>query len=174
MMEDNLFDRLHLKKGSLVLDASCGARIVALHLAKRGLLASCIDVVDRHVRWAKQNTHSHGFDNAITVKKMDYHHLDDFPDDLFDGVYTMETFMHATDPEQAPREFFRVLKPGGSIALYEYGHRNPSNAPEDIRTSLEIINKYSSMPSNGRFEQGVLQGMIRRLASKTSRSKISL
>jgi sterol 24-C-methyltransferase len=159
-MEDNLFDRLHLEKGSLVLDAGCGAGLVALHLAKRGLRVSCIDVVDRHIGWAKQNVHSRGFDDAITVRKMDYHHLDGFADGTFDGAYTMETFVHATDPEQALREFFRVLKPGGSIALYEYDHSNLSKAPEDIKASIEIINKYTSMPSNARFEQGVLERMM--------------
>jgi sterol 24-C-methyltransferase len=138
-MEDNLFDRLHLEKGSLVLDAGCGAGLVALHLARRGLRVSCIDVV---------------------VQKMDYHHLDGFAEGTFDGAYTMETFVHATDPEQALGEFFRVLKPGGSIALYEYDHSNLNKAPEDIRTSIEIINKYTSMPSNARFEQGVLQRMM--------------
>jgi len=159
-MEDNLFDRLRLQKGSLVLDAGCGAGLVAIHLAKRGLRVSCIDVVDRHVRWATENAHSHGFDDAITVRKMDYHHLDGFAECTFDGAYTMETFVHATDPEQALGEFFRVLKPGGSIALYEYDHSNLSKAPENIKESIELINKYTSMPSNARFEQGVLQRMM--------------
>lgn len=159
-MEDNLFDRLHLEKDSLVLDAGCGAGLVALHLARRGLRVSCIDVVDRHVGWAKNNAHSHGFDDVITVQKMDYHHLDGFAEGTFDGAYTMETFVHATDPEQALSEFFRVLKPGGSIALYEYDHSNLNKAPEDLRKSIEIINEYTSMPANARFEQGVLQHMM--------------
>lgn len=118
-MEDNLFDRLHLEKGALALDAGCGAGLIALHLTERGLRVSCIDVVDNHIRWAKQNVHSHGFDEAIMVRKIDYHQLDGFAKGTFDGAYTMETFLHAMDPEQALREFFRILKPG-STALYEY------------------------------------------------------
>jgi hypothetical protein len=35
-----------------------------------------------------------------------------------------------------------------------------SNAPEDIKTSIEIINRYASMPSNARFEQGVLERLM--------------
>lgn len=159
-MEDHLFDTLHLEKGSLVLDAGCGIGNVAIHMAKRGLRVSCIDVVDRHIKRAKRNIHGNGLDNVITVQKMDYHHLDGFADGTFDGAYTMETFVHATDPELALSEFFRVLKPGGSIALYEYDHNNLSKAPEEIRTSMEKINKYASMPSNARFEQGVLQRMM--------------
>jgi sterol 24-C-methyltransferase len=112
-MEDNLFDRLHQEKGALVLDAGCRAGLVALHLAEHGLRVSCIDIVDKHTRWAKQNVHSHGFDEAIMVRKMDYHQLDGFAKCTFDGAYTVETFVHATDPEQALREFFRALKPRG-------------------------------------------------------------
>ncbi len=159
-MEDHLFDTLHLEKGSMVLDAGCGVAHVAIHMAKRGLRVSCIDVVDRHISRAKRNIHANGFDDAITVRKMDYHHLDGFVDGTFDGAYTMETFVHATDPELALSEFFRVLKPGGSIALYEYDNNNLINAPEDIRASIEQINKYAAMPSNARFEQGVLQRMM--------------
>jgi len=159
-MEYHLFNTLHLEKSSLVLDAGCGVAHVAIHMARRGLRVSCIDVVDRHVSRAKRNVHANGFDAAITVQKMDYHHLDGFADGAFDGAYTMETFVHATDPELALRGFFRVLKPGGSIALYEYDHKNLGKAPEDIRTSIEQINKYTAMPSNARFEQGVLQRMM--------------
>ncbi|RDW80689.1 hypothetical protein BP5796_05387 [Coleophoma crateriformis] len=159
-MEDHLFDTLHLKKGSLVLDAGCGVGHVAIHMARRGLQVSCIDVVERHISRAKRNIHANGFDGTITVRKMDYHHLESFSDNTFDGAYTMETFVHATDPELALSEFFRVLKPGGSIALYEYDHNNVSKAPEDIKTSLDQINKYAAMPSNARFSKGVLQSMM--------------
>jgi sterol 24-C-methyltransferase len=41
---------------------------------------------------------------------MGYHHLDGFTDDTFDGTYTMETFAHATDPEVALAQLYRVLK----------------------------------------------------------------
>ncbi|KAE8450722.1 hypothetical protein EG329_006067 [Mollisiaceae sp. DMI_Dod_QoI] len=160
-MEDHLFGNLNLQKGALVLDAGCGVGLVAIHMAELGLRVSCIDVVDRHITRAKANVHSSGFDGTVTVQKMDYHHLDGFADGTFDGAYTMETFVHATDPELALREFFRVMKPGGSIAFYEYDHDNLSKAPRDIRDSIDEINKYASMPSNARFKQGVLQQMMK-------------
>jgi sterol 24-C-methyltransferase len=57
----------------------------------------------------------------VTVTNGDYHHLERFEGEggCFDGVYTMETFIHATEPEVAAAELFRVLKPGGSVAQYE-------------------------------------------------------
>jgi len=159
-MEDHLFHSLRLQKGSLVLDAGCGVGHVAIHMAELGLRVFCIDVVNRHIRRAKRNVHAHGFAKAISVQKMDYHHLDGFADSTFDGLYTMETFVHATDPELALSEFLRVLKPGGTIALYEYDH-DLSKAPRDIKDSMQEINKYTAMPSNARFSKGKLQQMLK-------------
>jgi sterol 24-C-methyltransferase len=159
-MEDHLFDTLGLKKGAEVLDAGCGYAHVAIHLARRGLRVHGIDVVDRHIEKGRRNAKAAGLEATVSVQKMDYHHLDVFADKTFDGAYTMETFVHATDPEQALSEFYRVLKPGGTLALYEYDHSNLNAAPNDIKISMEQINQYASMPSNARFDKGVLQKML--------------
>lgn len=53
----------------------------------------------------------------IEIRLMNYHYLDGLADESFDGVYTLETIVHATDPERALKEFSRVLRPGGSLAL---------------------------------------------------------
>ena len=85
---------------------------------------------------------------------MDYHHLDGFPTESFDGVYTMETLVHATDPQRVLGEFFRVLKPGGSIALYEYDHPDIDAAHkknERLVSRMEQINRVASIPSNVMF-----------------------
>ncbi|KAH6702977.1 S-adenosyl-L-methionine-dependent methyltransferase [Leptodontidium sp. MPI-SDFR-AT-0119] len=159
-MEDHLFNTLGLEKDSLILDAGCGVGHVAIHMAAKGLRVHGIDVVDHHIEKAKRNVKARGLDDVITVRKMDYHHLEFFQNDAFDGAYTMETFVHATDPEQALSEFFRVLKPGGRLALYEYDHDSSETAPEYLRSHLDQINKYAAMPSNALFEKGVLPRML--------------
>jgi ubiquinone/menaquinone biosynthesis C-methylase UbiE len=158
-MEDHLFDTLGLEKGAEVLDAGCGVGHVAIHLAQRGLRIQGIDVVDRHIQKALQNIKAADLESVVAVQKMDYHHLDGFTGELFDGVYTMETFVHATNPEAALAEFYRVLKPGGTMALYEYDHSLHS-APNDLKESFKQINEYASMPANARFDKGVLQKML--------------
>jgi ubiquinone/menaquinone biosynthesis C-methylase UbiE len=159
-MEDHLFDTLGLEKGAQVLDAGCGVGHVAIHLAQRGLLMQGIDVVERHIQRARRNIKAAGLENAITVRKMDYHHLEGFADEIFDGAYTMETFVHATDPEAALTEFYRVLKPGGTMALYEYDHRDLNFAPNYLKESMKKINEYASMPSHALFDKGILQQML--------------
>ena len=95
---------------------------------------------------------------------MDCHHLDCLADGPFDSVYTVETFFDATDPRQALGEFFRAMKPGDSIALYEYGHLDfdamPSKIPEGLRESMDQVNRKASMPANMACSEGVLQRML--------------
>ncbi|MCJ1320600.1 hypothetical protein MMC15_005940 [Xylographa vitiligo] len=163
-MEDHLFDSLQLNSGAKVLDAGCGLGHVAIHMARKGLFVDGIDVVTNHVQWAQQEIRAQGLDNAVNVRLMDYHHLDAFDDASFEGVYTMETFVHATDPKKALGEFYRVMKPGGTIALYEYDHCNLDHAgkdlPKGLVESMQQINKRASMPSNEAFAEGVLERMM--------------
>ncbi|PVH84669.1 S-adenosyl-L-methionine-dependent methyltransferase [Cadophora sp. DSE1049] len=159
-MEDHLIDTLDLEKGSEILDAGCGAGYVAVHLAEQGYRVHGIDVVDHHIVKARRNAEAHGLQQKITITKGDYHHLSAFSNDSFDGAYTMETFVHATEPEVAAAEFFRVLRPGGSIAMYEYDHVDFSTEPAEVRNSWTTINKHASMPAYDRFQRGVLKGIL--------------
>ena len=165
-MEDHLFDSLGLQPHAKVLDAGCGVGHVAMHLARKGLSVQGIDVVSKHLTWARQGIRANGLDKDVTVRLMDYQHLDGFADASFDGVYTMETLVHAMYPEQALAEFFRVIKPGGSLALYEYDHPDffaaSKDLPEDLRDSMIQVNTRASMPANVVFVQGELQLMLER------------
>lgn len=159
-MEDHLISTLALEKGSKVLDAGCGVGHVAIHLAKGGYLVHGIDVVDHHIVKARYNIRAKGLEGKVAVTKGDYHHLEAFADSSFDGVYTMETFVHATEPEVAAAEFFRIIRPGGSLAMYEYDHVDFSTQTEEVSRSWSTINKYAAMPANDRFQQGELQSIL--------------
>ncbi len=159
-MEDHLFHSLGLSAGARVLDAGCGVGHVAIHMARKGLRVQGIDLVDRHVAGALKNIRKEGLEKVVHVRAMDYHHPE-FEDDSYDGLYTMETFVHSTDPERALEEFCRVLRPGGRIALYEYDHTKTQNASyEKLNVALDHINILAAMPANARFEQGVLERML--------------
>ena len=165
-MEDHLYDSLGLQRHAEVLDAGCGVGHVAMHLAHKGLKVYGIDVVRNHVKWAQQGIQANGLEKKVAVRLMDYHHLDGLPDASFNGVYTMETLVHATDPERALGEFFRVMKPGGLLALYEYDHvdfdRVPKDSSKSSMESMEQVNSRASMPANRMFSPGALQSMLER------------
>lgn len=159
-MEDHLFDSLRVTDGAEVLDAGCGSGYVAMYMARKGLRVQGIDVVDRLVQNARRNVAAQGLEKAVTIRKMDYHHLDSFAGESFDAAYTMETLVHATDPEQAVREFYRVLRPGARMALYEYDHCDLNTVPRNIREHMEQVNQYGAMPANVQFEEGVLPHIL--------------
>lgn len=93
---------------------------------------------------------------------MDYHHLDGLADESLDGVYTLETFVLATDPERALAELFGGMKPGCSIALFEYDYPDVDlkEFPADFVKHMEQNNTRATMPSNAIFTKGTLQRML--------------
>jgi sterol 24-C-methyltransferase len=161
-MEDKLADVLSLPSGSRVLDAGCGVGHVALRMATHhGLSVSAIDVVPHHVEKAKHNISRHKLKEKIKVRHADYHHLDFLPSSSLDGIYTMETLVHATDPESVLAGFFRLLKPGGHLALFEYDHSLVGQeTPGELVEAMEKVNLYSAMPTNARSHPGVFKAML--------------
>ena len=159
-MEDHLIRNLGLEEGSKVLDAGCGVGHVSIHLAENGYQMQAIDVVDHHILKARRNVKARGLEEKVKIDKGDYHHLDAFTADSFDGAFTMETFVHATDPEAAAAEFYRILRPGGSLALYEYDHPDFESQSKESSTSWQTINKHAAMPANDKFATGVLESIL--------------
>ncbi|KAE8152382.1 S-adenosyl-L-methionine-dependent methyltransferase [Aspergillus avenaceus] len=161
-MEDRLATSLDLPPGAYVLDAGCGVGHVALRLAtQHGFRIQGIDVIDHHLDKARQNIARSGLpDGQIAVRKTDYHHLETFEPETFDGVYTMETFVHATDPEAVLAGFFHVLRPGGRLTLFEYDHVLNERSPASMVQSMQRINKYAAMPTNSRSHPGVFRQML--------------
>ena len=160
-MEAQLLHGLHCPKGSRVLDAGCGVGHVALYMVEHGgYKIDCIDVVSRHIVRARKNIRAAGMEKVITAHRGDYHHLEEFEDGSFDGIYTMETLVHSTDPLKVLREFLRILKPGGRVALNEYDHIDLDKAPKNLADSMRKVNKYAAMPANASFEKDVLKDLL--------------
>ena len=159
-MEEQLYQTLDLRANALVLDGGAGICDVALYMAKKGLRVKAIDLLDLHIAWAKSNIKSKGQASRVEVYKMNYQGLT-FDDDTFEGVYTMETLVHADDPDQALQEFYRVLKSGGVMANIEYEHNVAGNA--SALRKLTRVNTYSHMPAFTQFSHGAIQKKMERI-----------
>ncbi|KAL8904353.1 MAG: hypothetical protein Q9207_003332 [Kuettlingeria erythrocarpa] len=160
-MEDHLYKSLNLPSGSKVLDAGCGVGHVALHLAHKGLYVQGIDITPNHAAWAQRNVERQGMQGRVHAQRGDYHDLP-FDSQSLDGVYTMETLVHAFEPTRVLSESFRVLKPGGHIVFHEYDHLDPTKPPPDCPPALleALLRVNSHMAGNQLFNRGVLQGMM--------------
>lgn len=158
--EDQLARRLDLPADALVLDAGCGTGAVARALATRhGLRVSGIDILDWNIVEAVKKSDVEALLERTDFSVGDYHQLE-FPDARFDGVYTMETLVHSHDAERVLGEFFRVLKPGGQLALFEYSRNPQDEVPPAAWKVVEQVCDQGAMPSWKRFEHGVLDTLV--------------
>ncbi|KAM5453043.1 hypothetical protein McanMca71_007774 [Microsporum canis] len=130
-MEEKVYNKLNLKPGARVLDAGAGSGFVAMYMAKKGLNVDAIDLLPFHVEDAKQNVKQYDLEDKVAVSLADYHNLTQFADNSFDGVYTMETFVHADDNMRVLQNFYRILKPGGVLVHHENDIIHDSEGVQD-------------------------------------------
>lgn len=146
-MEDLLGSRLNLPKNSAVLDAGCGFGLVTCRLSQHfSYQVTGLDLILRRLVKGKERAGAshNGLINA------DYHQLPLAPNS-FDGVYTMETLVHASDHLQVLREFLRVLKPGGKLVLLEYSIPKLETVPLAGRRLAERVIRNTGMASLPQF-----------------------
>ena len=75
------------------------------------------DVSERMLHRARSRAAS--YDGLIELHQMDVGQLA-FADDCFDRIYTSCTFCSVSDPLRGLRELRRVLRPGGSLHMFEH------------------------------------------------------
>jgi sterol 24-C-methyltransferase len=159
-MEDKLGKELALPEESRVLDAGCGVGDVASYLAQHyGLYVCGIDILDFNITAANRRAIRRGVPDRVDFRRMSYADLD-FQDETFDGCYTMETLVHAADAEVVVQEFYRVLKPGARLVLFEYSREAEQHMPPRAAAVFRRVSEVAAMPSYQRFEHGVLEQLM--------------
>jgi sterol 24-C-methyltransferase len=159
-MEDQLGSRLALSADSEVLDAGCGVGDVARTMAaKYRLRVTGIDILDFNLAEARERSDRAGLSDRTTFLKGDYHNLQ-FPDASFDGSYTMETFVHASDPERVLTEFLRVLRPGGKLVMFEYSRTPEDRLSPAASRAFRQVCELAAMPTWYRMNHGDLEKLI--------------
>ncbi|KAH3917696.1 hypothetical protein HBH56_043690 [Parastagonospora nodorum] len=126
-------------------------------MARHGLNVQAIDITPHHVANAKKNVRGYGLQDRIKVDYANYHNLSQFPDASFDGIYTMETFVHADDPIKVLNNFKRLLKPGGVVVLHEADFSRDSDKLQDV---LRLSPKHTS---KGWLRRAHESGRVQRL-----------
>ena len=147
LMVEKLRENRDLPADSLLLDAGCGEGEVATYLANRyQFRVQGVDLQEDGITKAEKRRARLKLERRVEFRVMDYMDLA-FPDETFDGVYTMETLVHAPDYRQALREFHRVLKPGGTLVLFEYSMCPMESYPRRLREIARMVIEESAMYS---------------------------
>jgi len=113
-----MLDLAHIQPGLRILDIAAGAGEPALSAAELvgpGGHVLATDISEGILELARQDARKRGL-NQVAIRVMDGEKLD-LPDAAFDVVLCRLGLMYMPHPETALREWRRVLKPGGRVAV---------------------------------------------------------
>ncbi|KAF9161024.1 Delta(24)-sterol C-methyltransferase [Actinomortierella ambigua] len=157
--EHYLAARGGFKSSDRILDIGCGVGGPARAIAHfTGAHITGLNNNDYQIQRARRYATMHGLDHQQEFVKGDFMNMP-FDDNSFDACYAIEATVHAATLEGVYGEAFRVLKPGGTFACYEWvmtDKFDPSN-PEHQRVvrGIELGNGIVAM----RTRQECLQAL---------------
>jgi ubiquinone/menaquinone biosynthesis C-methylase UbiE len=115
----HIVDVLAARRGGLgqrVLDAGCGTGDHTLALAGAGFQVTGIDYAEGMVVRAREKV-PESLAGAISFRQMDLNSRLEFPDARFDHVINISVLQVVADPGFTLGQFWRVLRPGGTLLL---------------------------------------------------------
>lgn len=140
---ERLVEWAQLDVGGRVLDVATGRGAMAFPAAKRvGLQGRVIgiDISPGMLRETARDVQSGNWPN-IELQEMDAELLP-YPDGAFDYVLCGFALWFFPHPNRALEQFFRVLKPGGRLALATWAHNSPMH-----HLNRATLSPYLSAPS---------------------------
>eukprot|EP01084_Bolivina_argentea_P088029 158916_1 len=132
-----LAGRLGLNKGSKVLDCGCGIGGPYRNIAEfTGCDITGITLNDYQVKRANNINRSRGLADQVRSVQGDFMKLP-FKENSFDGVYAIEATCHAPSRVGVYEQIYRVLKPGGIFACYEWCITDKYDPENEVHRSIK-------------------------------------
>jgi len=127
--KDTVFTRLFDKYASQlallpyaqVLEVGCGTGAMTRFLARRGDFAGKVVGVDQSLPFieaASRFAQDENISDRVDFRVGDAHSLD-FSHATFDAVIAHTLISHVTEPKTVLREMARVVRPGGTVAIFD-------------------------------------------------------
>jgi 2-polyprenyl-6-hydroxyphenyl methylase/3-demethylubiquinone-9 3-methyltransferase len=95
--------------GKKLLDAGCGTGHFSKIASEKGAIVTSMDIGERLLEKVAEKCDTERVVGSVLDIRFD--------DNYFDFVISSEVIEHTENPYKAIREFYRVLKPGGILAL---------------------------------------------------------
>jgi len=139
-----LIEKLDVKKNHRVLDAGCGVYAgPAIHLAgEKDCDVVGITLEDHAEQIVPERAASKGVSDKVRVQVGNAAQLP-FSDESFDRAWMIEMLVHVPEKEKVLGEVFRVLRPGGKIAIADFpSDEKPTTENEWIEANHFVISSY--------------------------------
>ena len=137
-----LVSRLDVGPESTVLDVATGTAAVAIDLVRRtGCHVVGLDQSREMLEAGRGRVQAAGFGDRIELVEGTADRLP-FDDGAFDGLTFTYLLRYVDDPEATMRELTRVVRPGGTIAMLEFGvPRGPARPAWElyVRAGLPVL-----------------------------------
>lgn len=147
-MMNEYFDAMKIESARSVLDLGCGTGIAARAIAHRKAFVGHITGVDMSpylIAEAKRLADEEGLTSSIEFRTGDSQRLE-LPDASFDSAVAHTLVSHVPEPIAVLRELARIVKPGGSIAIFDgdyasltFGTDDPVKGKADDETIIDAI-----------------------------------
>ena len=107
--------------GKIVLDIGCGCGGAAIHLIKNHVVKSVlgIDTESLVIQRAKELATKYNLSSVANFCCVEPGPLK-IPDESVDLVFSKEVFLHVPDKDNLIKDIYRVLKPGGLVAVSDW------------------------------------------------------
>jgi ubiquinone/menaquinone biosynthesis C-methylase UbiE len=168
----------YLKPGMRLLDCGCGPGSITIGLSAAVAPGAAvgIDIRPDNVQLANANAEAAGLAN-LTFRRADIYELP-FDDGSFDAVFIHAVLQHLGDPAAAVAEAYRVVAPGGLIALGDADlagfliHPNSPGLERWAQLAVELRGHDGGSPHAGSRLRHLLAeaGCSRTVAGATARS----
>ena len=137
---DRVLDHAAIAEGETLLDVGCGDGLISFGALNR---SSTVEVIFSDI---SQPLLDHAYELAREIGVADRcrfilapaDDLHGIPDGTVDIVTTRSVLIYVADKETAFEEFYRVLRPGGRISLYEPINRFGSPTPNNILHGYDV------------------------------------
>lgn len=116
---ESFLDQVNPTAGDHVLDVGCGLGGASRFVAQRyGCRVTGIDLTPEYIETARVLCSWVGLDERITLEQGDATDLS-YCAGMFDKAYMMHVGMNIADKHALLAELYRVLKPGGTLGIYD-------------------------------------------------------
>jgi SAM-dependent methyltransferase len=132
-------DAAHVTAGTRLLDAGCGAGLLAVLASLRGAQVTALDASAALLAVARERL------PAAEVREGDVEALP-FADASFDAVTAVNSLFYAADMAAAARELARVVRPGGRVVVTAWG---PPDRCEFLSAALSAVGRLMPPPPPG-------------------------